>query len=144
MTTSTEWPRSDFPQTCVVSMTHYHRHHAHRTDTVVTLNRRDRRLGVPDRRPNKWLSLIAWLLPTCGFKRWALRSLGNHIGHDVILGPTLVLNCGRFSIADGAAIRKVQHLQTAIQHRAWTEEPHRPFQLLHRGRRLSAIQPIGG
>jgi acetyltransferase-like isoleucine patch superfamily enzyme len=59
---------------------------------------------VPDRRPNKWLSLIAWLLPSCGFKLWALRSLGNHIGHDVVLGPTLVLNCGRFSIADGAAI----------------------------------------
>jgi acetyltransferase-like isoleucine patch superfamily enzyme len=59
---------------------------------------------VPDRRPNKWLSLIAWLLPSCGFKLWALRSLGNHIGHDVVLGPTVVLNCGRFLIADGAAI----------------------------------------
>jgi acetyltransferase-like isoleucine patch superfamily enzyme len=59
---------------------------------------------VPDRRPNKWLSLIAWLLPSCGLKLWALRSLGNHIGHDVILGPNLVLNCGPFSIADGAAI----------------------------------------
>jgi acetyltransferase-like isoleucine patch superfamily enzyme len=60
--------------------------------------------GVPDRRPNKWLSLIVWLLPSCAFKLWALRCLGNHIGHDVTLGPTLVLNCGRFSIADGAAI----------------------------------------
>jgi acetyltransferase-like isoleucine patch superfamily enzyme len=48
--------------------------------------------------------LIAWLLPSCGFKLWALRSLGNHMGHDVVLGPSLVLNCGRFSIADGAAI----------------------------------------
>ncbi|WP_375482278.1 hypothetical protein [uncultured Mycobacterium sp.] len=59
---------------------------------------------MPDRRPNKWLSLIAWLLPSCGFKLWALRSLGNHIGHDVVLGPNLVLNCGPFSIADRAAI----------------------------------------
>ena len=59
---------------------------------------------MPDRRPNNWLSLIAWLLPSCGFKLWALRSLGNHIGHDVTLGPNLVLNCGPFSIADGAEI----------------------------------------
>ena len=59
---------------------------------------------MPGRRPNKWLSLIAWLLPSCGFKLWALRSLGNHIGHDVVLEPNLVLNCGPFSIADGAAI----------------------------------------
>jgi acetyltransferase-like isoleucine patch superfamily enzyme len=72
---------------------------------VVTLNRRDEEDGLPDRRPNNWLSLIAWLLPSCGFKLWALRSLGNHIGHDVVLGPNLVLNCGRFSIADGAAIK---------------------------------------
>ena len=61
---------------------------------------------MPDRRPNKWLSLIAWLLPSCGFKLWALRSLGNHIGHDVVLEPNLVVNCGRFSIADGAEILK--------------------------------------
>ncbi|MGA7052526.1 MAG: hypothetical protein WBZ37_14885, partial [Mycobacterium sp.] len=33
-----------------------------------------------------------------------MRSLGNHIGRDVVLGPNLVLNCGRFSIADGAVI----------------------------------------
>lgn len=55
-------------------------------------------------RPNKWLSLAAWLLPSSGFKLWALRHLGNRIGHNVAIGPTLVLNCGRFSIADGAAI----------------------------------------
>ena len=61
---------------------------------------------MPDRRHNKWLSLIAWLLPSCGFKLWALRSLGNHIGHDVVLEPNLVVNCGRFSIADGAVILK--------------------------------------
>lgn len=59
---------------------------------------------MPDRRPNNWLSLIAWLLPSCSFKLWALRSLGNHIGHDVTLGPNLVLNCGPFSIGDGAAV----------------------------------------
>ncbi len=59
---------------------------------------------MPDRRPNNWLSLIAWILPSCGFKLWALRSLGNRIGHDVVLGPNLVLNCGPFSIGDGAAI----------------------------------------
>lgn len=59
---------------------------------------------MPNRRPNKWLSLIAWLLPSCRFKLWALRSLGNYIGRDAVIGPTLVLNCGRFSIADGASI----------------------------------------
>ena len=59
---------------------------------------------MPDHRPNKWLSLIVWLLPSCGFKLWVLKSLGNHIGRDVALGPNLVLNCGPFTIADGAAI----------------------------------------
>ncbi len=59
---------------------------------------------MSDRRPNKWLSLIVWLLPSCDFKLWALRSLGNDIGPDVVLGPNLVLNCGPFSIAEGAAI----------------------------------------
>lgn len=59
---------------------------------------------MSDHRPNKWLSLLAWLLPSSGFKMWALRALGNTIGHDVVLGPTVVLNCGRFTIADGAAI----------------------------------------
>lgn len=60
--------------------------------------------AVPDIRPNKWLSLIAWLLPSSGLKLWILRSLGNNIGRDVALGPNLVLNCGRFSIADDAAV----------------------------------------
>ncbi|BBZ22076.1 acyltransferase [Mycolicibacter hiberniae] len=59
---------------------------------------------MPESRPNKWLSLIAWLLPSSDFKLRILRSLGNHIGRDVAIGPNLVLNCGRFSIADGAAI----------------------------------------
>jgi acetyltransferase-like isoleucine patch superfamily enzyme len=61
-------------------------------------------MKVPERRPNKWLSLFAWLLPNCRFKLWALRSLGNQIGSDVVLGPNLVVGCGRFEIADGAAI----------------------------------------
>lgn len=61
---------------------------------------------MPDRRPNKWLSLIVWLLPSCGFKLWALRSLGNQIGHGVVLEPNLVVSCGRFTIADGATIQK--------------------------------------
>jgi acetyltransferase-like isoleucine patch superfamily enzyme len=59
---------------------------------------------VPDCRPNKWLSLFAWLLPNSRFKLWALRLLGNHIGQGAVLGPNLVVNCGRFEIADGAAI----------------------------------------
>ena len=58
-------------------------------------------MKVPERRPNKWLSLFAWLLPSCRFKLWALRSLGNQIGSDVVLGPNLVVGCGRFEIADG-------------------------------------------
>lgn len=59
---------------------------------------------MADHRPNRWLSLIAWLMPTCRFKLWALRFLGNRIGDGVVIGPTLVLGCGRFSIADGAVI----------------------------------------
>ena len=47
---------------------------------------------------------MIWLLPSCGFKIWALRRLGNNIGADVTVGPTLVLSCGRFSLDDGAAI----------------------------------------
>jgi acetyltransferase-like isoleucine patch superfamily enzyme len=30
--------------------------------------------------------------------------LGNQVGHNVVVGPNLVVNCGRFEIADGAAI----------------------------------------
>jgi acetyltransferase-like isoleucine patch superfamily enzyme len=56
---------------------------------------------VSGRRPNKWLSVIAWLLPNCGVKRWALRLLGNDIGRDVVLGPTLGRNCGPFALAGG-------------------------------------------
>lgn len=59
---------------------------------------------MPDRRPNKWLSLVAWLLPNCSVKHWALRLLGNDIGRDVVLAPTLVLNCGPFALADGVVL----------------------------------------
>lgn len=55
-------------------------------------------------RPNKWLSLIVWLLPDSGLKRRALRYLGNHIGQNVRIGPTLVMNCGKFSMDDGSAL----------------------------------------
>jgi hypothetical protein len=43
------------------------------------------------------LALTDLRLQTAG-----IEVFGQHIGHDVILGPTLVVNCGRFSIADGA------------------------------------------
>lgn len=56
------------------------------------------------KRPNALLSLLIWLLPSCGFKIWALRRLGNNIGADVTIGPTLVLSCGHFSLDDGATI----------------------------------------
>lgn len=55
-------------------------------------------------RPNKYLSLLAWLMPNSGFKRWALRMLGNQIGADVTLGMNLVIGCGAFSIDDNAVI----------------------------------------
>ena len=99
---------------------------------------------MPDRRPNNWLSLIAWLLPSCGFKLWALRSLGNHIGQDVTLGPNLVLNCGPFSIADGAEIMNFNIFRRLSSIELRPEKQHRHFQSVHRGPRLSAIQPIGG
>ena len=46
-------------------------------------------------RPNPWLSLFAWLLPTSSLKTWALRKLGNEISDDTIIGPNLVIGCGR-------------------------------------------------
>lgn len=55
-------------------------------------------------KPNKYLSLIAWLLPNCGLKRRALRGLGNDIAHDAVVGPNLVLGCGTFSLGKGSII----------------------------------------
>jgi acetyltransferase-like isoleucine patch superfamily enzyme len=51
-------------------------------------------------KPNALLSLIVWLLPNSNFKRWALRKLGNHIGQNVLLPPTIVLGCGPFWFGD--------------------------------------------
>jgi acetyltransferase-like isoleucine patch superfamily enzyme len=56
------------------------------------------------KKPNKYLSLIMWLLPSCGFKRWALRGLGNSIADNAIIGPILVLGCGKFSLGGGSII----------------------------------------
>ncbi|WP_078113496.1 hypothetical protein [Gordonia sp. IITR100] len=56
------------------------------------------------KRPNKWLSLIVWLLPASKAKNAALRALGNTIGHDVSLAPNLVLGCGPFRIGDRGVI----------------------------------------
>lgn len=47
-------------------------------------------------KPNPLLSLFVWLLPHSKFKLWALRKLGNHIGENVLLAPTIVIGCGPF------------------------------------------------
>jgi acetyltransferase-like isoleucine patch superfamily enzyme len=51
-------------------------------------------------KPNPLLSLFVWLLPNSKFKLWALRKLGNHIGQNVLLPPTIVLGCGPFWMGD--------------------------------------------
>ncbi|AGB22636.1 hypothetical protein Mycsm_02290 [Mycobacterium sp. JS623] len=56
------------------------------------------------RRPNKYLSLVAWLLPMSKFKIWLLRRIGNEIGENARLGPVLVISCGRFMLADDTVI----------------------------------------
>ncbi|WP_439031903.1 acyltransferase [Gordonia terrae] len=56
------------------------------------------------KRPNKWLSLIVWLLPASKVKNTLLRAIGNTIGRDVVLGPNLVLGCGPFRIGDRAVV----------------------------------------
>jgi hypothetical protein len=55
-------------------------------------------------RPNPWLSLFAWLLPNSSLKTWALRMLGNEISDDTIIGPNLVIGCGRFRVGEGTMI----------------------------------------
>lgn len=71
------------------------------------------------KRPNALLSLLVWLLPNSKFKLWALRKLGNRIGDDVMIGPTLVLGCGPFWIGDHSAIgvgntfRHLRHVRMA-------------------------------
>lgn len=56
------------------------------------------------KRPNKWLSLVVWLLPPSPFKNSLLRRLGNTIGDEVSLGPNLVIACGPFVIGDKTVI----------------------------------------
>lgn len=56
------------------------------------------------RRFHSAVSILAWLLPASLLKNRVLRLLGNDIGRDVTIGTTLVLSCGRFSLADGAVI----------------------------------------
>ncbi|WP_238421092.1 hypothetical protein [Gordonia sp. 'Campus'] len=56
------------------------------------------------KRPNKWLSLIVWLLPASNAKNTLLRAIGNTVGQDVVLGPNLVLGCGPFHIGDRAVV----------------------------------------
>ena len=55
-------------------------------------------------RPNRWLSLFAWLLPNSSVKTWVLRKLGNDISDDAIIGPNLVIGCGRFRVGEGTMI----------------------------------------
>jgi acetyltransferase-like isoleucine patch superfamily enzyme len=61
---------------------------------------------APQRKPNKYLSLIIWLLPNSGVKRWALRALGNNIAESATTGSTLVLGCGTFSLGDDCIVSK--------------------------------------
>ncbi|MBD0864081.1 hypothetical protein IA539_23230 [Gordonia sp. zg691] len=56
------------------------------------------------KRPNKWLSLLVWLLPPSGVKNTLLRVLGNSVGDDVTIGPNLVVGCGFFHIGDRCVI----------------------------------------
>ena len=55
-------------------------------------------------KPNPLISLFVWLLPNSGLKTKILRRLGNHIGENASLGPSLVFNCGPFWIGDSAVI----------------------------------------
>jgi acetyltransferase-like isoleucine patch superfamily enzyme len=59
-----------------------------------------------NKKPNKYLSLIVWLLPSGGFKRWALRALGNTIADDAVIAPQLVLGCGPFALGESAIIER--------------------------------------
>ncbi|AGB21771.1 hypothetical protein Mycsm_01359 [Mycobacterium sp. JS623] len=56
------------------------------------------------KRPNVFVSLFAWLLPSSALKTWVLRRLGNEIGENAFLGPNLVWNCGNFSVGDDTIV----------------------------------------
>jgi acetyltransferase-like isoleucine patch superfamily enzyme len=48
--------------------------------------------------------MLAWLLPSSPLKLRLLRMLGHDIAESAIVGPTLVLGCGRFSVGAGSVI----------------------------------------
>ncbi len=56
------------------------------------------------RRPNRYLSLIVWLLPACGLKNRLLNLIGNQIAPDAVLAPSVVIGCGAFTIGDRSGI----------------------------------------
>jgi hypothetical protein len=61
-------------------------------------------MNISSSRSHPWLSLFAWLLPASSLKTWALRKLGNDIADDAIIGPNLVIGCGRFRVGVGTVI----------------------------------------
>jgi hypothetical protein len=61
-------------------------------------------MNISSSRSHPWLSLFAWLLPASSLKTWALRKLGNDIADDAIIGPNLVIGCGRFRVGEGTVI----------------------------------------
>jgi hypothetical protein len=61
-------------------------------------------MNISSSRSRPWLSLFAWLLPASSLKTWALRKPGNDIADDAIIGPNLVIGCGRFRVGEGTVI----------------------------------------
>lgn len=59
---------------------------------------------MPRFRANKYVSLVAWLLPNSKLKTWFLRRLGHQIGDGVCIAPVLVVNCGQFTVGDRTMI----------------------------------------
>lgn len=51
-------------------------------------------VNASNSRLHLWMSL-AWVLPASSLKTWALRKLRNDIADDAIIGPNLVIGCGR-------------------------------------------------
>ena len=52
-------------------------------------------VNASNSRLHLWLSLFAWVLPASSLKTWALRKLRHDIADDAIIGPNLVIGCGR-------------------------------------------------
>ena len=61
------------------------------------------RVTVP-KPPSRILGLMTWALPASSVKNRLLRRLGHTIGDNVVIGPTLVLACGTFVLADGVSV----------------------------------------